>query len=390
MLRWLSFLIILFFLAWSALMLSTAPGYMAITYGHWSIEMPLWFGITATIALFIALYLSLRVLNGPGLILRIFKKWRHEHRYESSHRHTLQGLLALAEGDWDKAESLLIKSVKFNEMPLVNYLSAAKAAQALEAYDRRDQYLHYALNSTPGAKIAVELTQAELQYHDGQWEHCLATLRQIQQEAPQHKYMLKLLKQVYFRLADWFHLLELLPLLKKQKIIDNAQLQQLSEKAYLELLLLQLKQGDQPKLELFWQKLPKALQRRKEWVLPYTHFLLDSHLQDFAEELIRDALKTQFDPDLIALYGQIHSQRLNKQIDFALSLLKQQGQEPHILLCLGQLAMADGALSQASSYLTHSVQVRPLPKTYAILGALSLQLGDKEEALRCFQQAVVE
>lgn len=390
MLRWLSSIIIILFLAWSALMLSAAPGYMAITYGHWSIEMPLWFGITAVVITCIALYVLLRLLNGPGLMLRVFKKWRHEHRYESSHRHTLQGLLALAEGDWDKAESLLIKSVKFNEMPLVNYLAAAKAAQALAAYDRRDQYLHYALDSTPGAKIAVSLTQAELQYHDEQWEHCLATLRHIQQEAPQHNYMLKLLKQVYYHLADWSHLLDLLPLLKKQKIVDNAELQRLSEKAYLELLLLQLKQGDPQKVELFWQKLPKLLQRRKEWVLPRTHFLLDSHMPDLAEELVRDALKAQFEPELVALYGQIHSQRLNKQIDFALSLLKQQGQEPHILLCLGQLAMADGALSQASSYLTHSLQVRPLPKTYAVLGALSLQLGDKEEALRCFQHTVVE
>ncbi|MCD6045853.1 MAG: hemY [Gammaproteobacteria bacterium] len=390
MLRWLSSIIIVLFVAWSALMLSAAPGYMAITYGHWSIETPLWFGITAVAVTFIALYILLRLLNGPGLILRVFKKWRHEHRYENSHRHTLQGLLALAEGDWDKAESLLIKSVKFNEIPLVNYLAAAKAAQALGAYDRRDQYLHYALDSTPGAKIAVGLTQAELQYHDEQWEHCLATLRHIQQEAPQHKYMLKLLKQVYYHLADWLHLLDLLPLLKKQKIVDNAQLQQLSEKAYLELLLLQLKQGDQQKIELYWQKLPKPLQRRKEWALPYAHFLLDSHMPDLAEECVRDALKTHFEPELITVYGQIHSQRLNKQIDFALSLLKQHGQEPHILLCLGQLAMADGALSQANSYLTHSLQVRPLPKTYAVLGALSLQLGNKEEALRCFQQAVVD
>ena len=77
-------------------------------------------------------------------------------------------------------------------------------------------------------------------------------------------------------------------------------------------------------------------------------------------------------------------------MDFALSLLKQQGQEPHILLCLAQLAIAEGALSQASTYLAHSLRARPSPKAYAILGALSLQLGDKEEALRCFQQAVVD
>ncbi len=389
MLRWLSSIIIVLFIAWSALMLSAAPGYLSITYGHWSIETPLWFGITSIIIIFILLYILLRLVNGPGFLLRVFKKWRHDRRYESSHRQTLQGLLALAEGDWEKAETLLIKSVKFNEIPLVNYLSAAKAAQALQAYDRRDQYLHYAHDSTPEAKIAVSLTQAELQYHDEQWEHCLATLRHIQQEAPHHKYMLRLLKQVYYRLSDWQDLLELIPTLKKQKLLDATQLQQLSEKIYLELLLQQLKNGDFKQIEEFWQKLPKPLQKRKEWVLPYSQFLLDSHMQELAEELAREALKTQYDPQLIELYSRIHSHRLNKQIDFALSLLKQQGQDPHILLCLGRLAMIDGALSQASSYLEHSLKIYPSSKTYILLGELSLQLNDKEAALHYFQQGTL-
>ena len=161
------------------------------------------------------------------------------------------------------------------------------------------------------------------------------------------------------------------------------------KKIYLELLLQQLKNGDFKQIEEFWQKLPKPLQKRKEWVLPYSQFLLDSHMQELAEELAREALKTQYDPQLIELYSRIHSHRLNKQIDFALSLLKQQGQDPHILLCLGRLAMIDGALSQASSYLEHSLKIYPSSKTYILLGELSLQLNDKEAALHYFQQGTL-
>ncbi len=390
MLRWFSLCLLVLFLAVSALILSAAPGYMALTYGHWSIEMPLWFGLSLILLLFLSLYALLRLFNGPGFVLRIFKKWRHERRYALSHRNTLQGLLALAEGDWSKAENLLIKSIKFNKMPLVNYLSAAKAAQALKAYDRRDQYLHYAEDSTPGASIAVGLTQAELQYHDEQWEHCLASLRQIQQQAPQHHYLLKLLKQVYCHLADWSSLLALLPILKKQKLLDANQVQQWSEKAYLELLFQHLKNGDLEAIALFWQQLPKSLQRQKAAVLPYAYFLLDSHLHEKAEDLVREALKAHFDPSLIECYGLIHGPRLNKQMDLALQLLKQQGEEPHILLCLAQLAKAEGALSQAKSYLEHSLHVRPSAKAYILLAELCLDLGDKEEALRYFQQAALD
>ncbi len=77
------------------------------------------------------------------------------------------------------------------------YLVAAKAAQELGALDRRDGYLHQALRVAPDAKVAILLTQAELQYEQGQYEYCLVTLHELQKLAPHNRQLLKLSASVY-------------------------------------------------------------------------------------------------------------------------------------------------------------------------------------------------
>ena len=112
----------------------------------------------------------------------------------------------------------MIQALPNTDTPLLNYLTAARAAQKMGDSKLRDHYLREAQHSMPDAKIAVELTQAQLQLANNQWEQALATLRHLHDLAPHHPYVLKLLMNLYKEIRDWPQLIAILPDLRKNKL----------------------------------------------------------------------------------------------------------------------------------------------------------------------------
>ena len=122
------------------------PGYALFAYRDWSVEMPLWFAALAIIVSGVLLFWLYRSFTG---ICKLGARWRNfwqTRRKNKAQRLTNQGLIKLAEGHWHAAEKYLQKGAnQGSELPLLNYLSAAKAAQEQGASARRDIYLHKAL-----------------------------------------------------------------------------------------------------------------------------------------------------------------------------------------------------------------------------------------------------
>ncbi|MEB3734659.1 hypothetical protein ULF88_12275 [Halopseudomonas pachastrellae] len=131
---------------------------------------------------------------------------------------------------------LLKRSAPHAELPLINYLAAARAANELEDYPECDALLREAYETTPKADVAIAVTQAQLQIARGQLEQALATLTRLRKEHPKHLYALKLLSQVYVRLEDWHSLLDLLPELRRQKVLREEEQQALERQVHVALL----------------------------------------------------------------------------------------------------------------------------------------------------------
>src|SRR3990167_8193614 len=149
---------------------------------------------------------------------------------------THRGLLELISADWRLAENDLIHGIEQSDTPLINYLAAAYAAHAQEKFDKRDNYLYKAYETAPEAETVIALTQAKLQFEQGQWEHALATLNHLRQHTPFHPVALKLLERIYIHLADWPSLMKLLPPLLKSKVLSSDQIENPQLHHYEELL----------------------------------------------------------------------------------------------------------------------------------------------------------
>lgn len=371
-----------------ALLAQQDPGYVLIARGQTTIESSLTVFLILLVSGFLAAYIALRLVVRAWGMPRRLQRWRQVRRWRRARRATNRGLIELAEGDWSEAEKILIRTAPSSEMPLINYLSAARAAQKLNAPDRRDRYLSLAHGSMAGADTAVALTQAELQLAHGQLEQALATLMHLHSIAPTHPYVLYLLMRLYEQLKSWGDLATLLPALRKYQVVDETTLEHLTHTVHRELLAIAARSGNVARLEEAWEKLPRELRRDPELVESYTRHLLRLGQAARAEGLLRDVLKRQWHEPLVYLYGMIEGADTARQLNQAEHWLKEYGRSAVLLLTLGRLCVRHKLWGKARSYFEASLGVEPRPETYRELGTLLNRLGEDEEAVACCRKGL--
>ncbi len=368
-----SFIIVLTLATVIGVLISQDPGYALFSYGDWAIEMPLWITVILLLFLVIASLFIIWTLNTVFSGGDKVKNWWSKHQERTAKQQTFKGLLELAAGRWKNAERYLIQSASHNESPLINYLSAAKAAEASGSPERRDQYLQLAFNVSGNSDFAVRLTQAQLQADHGELKASIRNLERLLQESPKHPGILKLLASLYEANQDWQSLYDLLPILRKTHIFTLESLGNIENKVYPALLPVYAEK-DLKNLIRFWQDSPKTVQANHTQITTYAKFLVKLGASDEAEALLRSALKKQWDNHLVHLYGLINSQ-IKKQLTFIESFLTEYAEEPILLLSAGRLCMRNQLWGKARDYLEKSLSLAPLPETYAELGQLMENLG---------------
>lgn len=365
------------------------PGYVLIGRGFQTMEMSLSLFITLQILLFSSLYFLTRFISRTWHMPEKLRAWRQRSRSKKALASSRKGLIELAQGHWKQAERALTRHINDSDMPLLNYLSAARAAQKLNAPDRRDYYLSMAHKSMPEADMAVELTQAELQIAHGQLEHALATLVHLRSIAPKHTQVLLLLSRLYEQLSSWGDLEDLLPDLKKYKVLGPHELQRLSIHVYHALLDIAVASGKTSQLHDVWNRMPATLRERHEMIAHYATHLITLQDNDRCEILLRDAIKRNWDNQLVELYGRIKSENPDKQLSYAEDWLKGKENNPVLLLTLGRLSLNNKLWGKAQSYFESSLGYGPKAETYKELGTLLERLEDKDAAADCFKKGLM-
>lgn len=362
------------------------PGYVLINYAGWSVESSLSLFLLALTIAFTALYLTIRLLSGTWHLPKRLTYWQRQRRSIRSRRRTNHGLIALAEGNWAKAERLLSRAAKSSDTPLINYLGAARAAQKQHSEQRRDQYLSEAYQSMPAAELAVGLTQADVQLSQGQAEQALATLRHLRSIAPKHAYVLYLLKKLYEKLQSWDDLRDLLPELRRHHVLNADDLSALEHRIHR--MRLSTAGESVERLQQSWQQVPKTLHHAPDMIHDYAEQLRQLDAGEEAERVLRDYLKKEWDPQLMRLYGQVQGADLNQQLGIAEHWLKDHEHHPELLLACGRLCLHSKLWGKARSYLEASLGMEARAETCCELGNLLQQLGEKDKAAEYFRRGL--
>lgn len=370
----------------TVLVVQTDPGYVMLNYGGWSMETS--FNIFALLSVlgFIILYFSVRLILGAWHLPSRMSFWGSSRRAGRARKLTNQGLIALAEANWVRAEKLLSQSAAHSDTPLINYLGAAQAAQKLGFDLRRDDYLTQAYHSMPDAELAVGLTQAEVQISHRQTEQALATLQHLQSIAPKHAQVLYLLKKLYEKLESWDELYALLGELRRNHVLNDKVMTKLEYQVHYNRLH---SSRSLERLESNWLTVPKPLRQSPQLLHEYATSLKQFGEEEKAELVSNEFLKKQFDPAVMRLFGQLSGSEPNRQLLTAEQWLQEHGQNPELLLALGRIALRNQLWGKARSYLEASLGIKPMAETCCELGNLLRQLGEKEKAADYFRQGLV-
>ncbi len=203
------------------------PGYAMISYGKSVITTSIWVAAAIFLLAWCVLYFLVRIVMNIFSIPSALKRRKKIRNMEKYQEYLLKGISDFIIGDYTKSENLFVKAAEKNDH-YINFLLAAKTAQAQLALDRRDIYLQKALISSEDAKFEIALTQAQLFMQSDQTDEALTVLKSLHHQDPKNILVLTLLKQIYFKMHEWESLKLLLPQLKKQSLISSDELNQMN------------------------------------------------------------------------------------------------------------------------------------------------------------------
>jgi HemY protein len=359
-------------------------GYVAISFLGVLIEMSVVTLILLMLVAYFALWLVIRLIRAR----KLRREAQAQRRRQRARTDLMRGLLEMAEGNWSTAEITLTRSARDNAQPAVNYLLAARAADLQGAEERRAGWVRMAREAAPDEVAPALIMQAEFQIKHKQLDAARETLQELDSSGHQNPRGLLLLARVYRQLGEFDKLRALESKLRGARRIPAAQVDELMDQAYLELLKSAAEGGDPAALERAWNDASKPATRRPEIVLAYARGAMKCRNHKAAEEILRKFLDDQWNDALAGTYGDVELPDPLEPLAVAEKWLRLRREDPILLVTCARLSMRAELYGKARSYLETSLAVRRSPETYQILGNLLDQLGEQERAAQVLREGL--
>lgn len=385
----------IFLLIWGFGFVLPDAGYVLVILGQKTVETSLWFACFAVVALAFAWFLFRRFVRVSWNLAQRVSDFFVFGSFERASKRAASGMVDLLAGDWLQARKKLLRTASKVESPLVNYLAAARASFELGDAEDALKILHDAQKQFPTFAVPIGAAQAKMELQQGRVEQARLLLVALQQKDPKNPQVLAGLAQVYIARNDWLGLSDLLPQLKKSKVMAAADLHNVEVSLQSGLLKQAAELSERhPAIERLailrraFGKVPSYLQRTAPVVAAYAKALMHIGADDEAESLLRKTLAKSWDDSLTDLYGLLRVTDVGDAIKTAESWLKYYPQNAALLRALGRLSLRNQLWGLARDYFQRSLAVKRDAETYAELARLLGNLGDPTQSLANYQAAI--
>lgn len=373
--------------------ISEHSGYVLIAYQNFRYESSLWATLALLLVIWLVVFLVRALLGLVTTSSGVVNPWSRRNHSRRVQVAIEKGQIDLAEGRWASAQRHLQRAAEADRQPLLYYLGAARAANELGHYEESDSLLERALERQPHAELAIALSHAQLQLDRGDNDGALATLEAMHERHPHNPQVLRQLQRQYQQRGDWSALIRLMPELRKDKVLPSSELAELERRAWGQNLTLAAQREQEGEVGLqslnkAWQQLSSAQRQEPQLVLAYAEQLRQLGADAEAEEVLRAALKRDYNSHLARLYGLLRGSDPVRQLQTAEGWLKHHPADPSLLLTLGRLCLQSSLWGKARDYLESSLSLQRNPEACAELARLLAQLGETERSNQLFQEGL--
>lgn len=354
------------------------PGFIVIGYGGKVIRTTFAFFMFVLLVVVIALYVAVRLLANVMELRRRWRRWSEEYRRRRAHRSLATGMLALAKGDFARAERLFARGADGDAQPEVHYLAAAQAAQAMNAPARRDNYLQLAHDVQPEAGAALDTKRAEWMIENDQLSEASALIGELAQVQIGNVQVLKLRMSLLQRLDDSHALLALIPDLRRDRVIPFDDVNALERDCAI--AVLNDSPGSPDALADVWNGLSKPMRFLAPVLGRYVQGLCAFGAHDEAEALLRKRLESAWDSSLAELYGEVECDPPTRQLRKADAWAVTREDDSGLRLTRARLAIRAGLWGQAKDHLEYLINTAPSPVLYQLQAAVAEGMDDGDLA----------
>lgn len=362
-------------------LVASHPGIVAISFEGKDVRLSLALFCVLTLGGTLLTLFLLRALYRVLTIRSRYRRWRTERARRRAQLALNDGLLALAAGDYARAERTLQRGALISSTP-VHYLAAAQAAHALNAPARRDAYL--ALADDGSAELPVGLRRVEMLLDEGEFGAAERALQPLLERHGKVAQLLRLRHRLLASQARWDELVALLPTLRRHKVFAEARLAEME--AELAARRLTLPMLTFPDVQQIWGALSKPAREQLAVQLAYARALLRLDAGNEAEAFLRKALGRHWDPRLVALYGELEGASAAVLLGRAEGWLATHPDDVQLLLALGRLGYRAELWGKARAYLEEALARHPSTLGHRLLADVYDRL--EEPALAQRQRAL--
>jgi HemY protein len=355
------------------------PGYALLVYPPWQIELSLTLLIVLLIAGFAAAYALTRLAIATLRLPESVRAWRRHKRAAEARKSLLDALSAWLEGRFAQAEKLAAEALASDDPSAIAALLAARAAQDIRAFERRDAWLARAEELDPATILARRMLGAEGLIEQRRPDEALAKLAEVRAQSPQHAAMQRLELRALAMAGRWDELEARLPGADKARLMEPAALRELAIRAREENLARRAALGDRALIE-YWKNVPDDLTREPRVALAAAQAFRSLGGEDMAGEVLENALRAEWDTRLLRAYGTAGGDLLTR-IRHAEAWLAEHPKDAALLLALGSLTARQKLWGKARGYLEASLAIEATPEAHIALAELLEFSGDK--ALAC-------
>ena len=338
--------------------------------------------VVIAIVIFVILYFFFRVIGNLFSSPKHVGEWSKVRNEKLSQTKLGDGFLALMKGDWKRAEKQLLAKSEFSEVPFVNFLAAAQAAQEQGKYDKRNEYLQKALDKAPNDRLAVNMTRARLDQQIGRADDALKALLEVEDSGRKNAQYIAMLAQAYDELNENEKLALLLPQAKRMGALPSSVVAEMQAELDIERF------SEAEDKDAAWKSIAKTSQKDPDFVSVYAEYHIQKGRSDLAEKLIRTTLKNTWDEGLVNVYGRIEStnrKKLLRQVD---GWLLARPESPELHLAAGRLAKQNKDIERAQSEFEQAIKLGGLLEAFEELGLLHESEQDLRKALALYRSGL--